>query len=380
MKNILHVSPFSNLGGGEFSLLLELKNLDRKRFRSFCVCYSDGELSKKLKELDIEVTIFERKGLFSHLSIIFRLSNFIKKNKINLVHVNSLDIRAGIASCIAKCPCVGHLRVIFPYTWRDRLFVRLSSCVIAVSEAVIEAFSRFYPECKDKFILVHNAVDLPKGLKRADLKKEFGLDREAVLIGSAGRIDFWKGYEYFIDSALIIKKQFQNSVFFIFGGFPGGSNDTGDYSLSLKEEVNKVGLRDCFIFAGFRSDILSVIADLDVMVVPSLEVGKKKTARAEGFGRVVIESMAVGVPVVATETGGLKEIIKSGEDGLLVPSADSAGIARAVIKLLTDAEFKSSIIARGKQKINESFSVEKYISTLSVIYLKFSGEKNDVPA
>lgn len=366
--NILYISPFPHLGGGEISLLTLLKNLDRERFKSSLICYSEGPFIEKVKELGIEVIVFERGSFLSNFLIVWRIFRYIKKNNIHLIHINCLDIRAGIAAWLARVPFIGHLRVIFPFTWRDRLFVRLSQKVIAVSNAVVNAFCQDYPECKDKFIVIPNAVEIPVDISAAKIREEFNLSPDVRLVGAVGRIDPCKGYEYFIEAAMLIKERFENVYFFIVGDVSQGDKEGRKYLDMLERQVDELGLKDYFFFMGFREDVLNVIKELDVLVVPSVVLKKNGGEVTEGFGRVAIEAMALGVPVVASNIGGLKETIEDGISGILVPPSNFEAIAEVVLSILIDKIKAITMGKAGRKRVEGLFTIEKHVANIETIY------------
>lgn len=375
MVNILYVSPFARIGGGEVSILTTINNLDKGAFRSFLACYEEGPFVESARAGGIKTVVFKRGGLVSELSVIRNLIRHMKTNDIRLVHVNSLDIRAGIAAALARVPCVGHLRVIFPLTWRDRLFVRLARVTIAVSKAAVDAFCRKPEQCRDRFIVMPNMVDVSSEVKPALLKEEFGLRKDVPLVGMVGRMDPFKGHSIFIDAAAIIKKSIPNAKFFIIGGPSGADPDEEDYLEAQKRHVTESGLKDDFVFTGFRKEILSAIAGLDLLIIPSTIIQKGSSIATEGFGRVAIEAMAVGTPVVSSNAGGLVEIIENGVSGVIVPMDDPAATAAAVIDLLRNRQKADSIKIAAKKRFDELYST-KCIAKLQDLYLNIVNKEH----
>ncbi|MDD5729764.1 MAG: glycosyltransferase [Candidatus Omnitrophica bacterium] len=373
MINILYVSPFAHIGGGEMSILAVLKNLDRKKFRPFAVSYAEGPFIGKLKEAAVEPAVFKRGNLFSEPYVIWKMLRFIKKNKIDLVHVNSLDIRAAIASRIAGVAFIGHLRVIYPFSWRDRLFVRLSKLTIAVSDAAVREFCGKAGQCRDKFTVIPNCVDAPDNISPVALKEEFNLPKQAVAIGAVGRIDPMKGYEYFIEAAGLIKKEIPDSYFFIVGDTASSGLEINNYLNLLKKRIEELGIGNSFFFTGFRHDALSVIAGFDVLAVPSVELKAEKGKISEAFGRVAAEAMAAGVPAVASKVGGLEEIIEDGVSGTLVPAGDGRALASAVIALLKDPLKKEAIREQGILRFKGKYTVSAHLGSLENIYARALG-------
>jgi glycosyltransferase involved in cell wall biosynthesis len=368
VKNILYISAFSHIGGGEISLLLLLKNLDHQMVRPFLICYSEGPFVQKAKALGIKTVIFKRNYPFASVVIVLKIFSFLKKNSINLVHVNSLDIRAGIVAWLARVPFIGHLRVIFPFTWRDRLFVQLSNRTIAVSNAVMNAFCKKRSSYRDKFIVIPNATEIPRNLTSAPLRKEFRLPKDSKLIGAVGRIDPCKGYEFFLESAAIIKKQWEKVFFFIVGDVVPGDSEGKYYLDILRRKTAELNLQNCLFFTGYREDISKIIKSLDILVIPSIVLKKNRVEITEGFGRVAIEAMAVEMPVVATNTGGLPEIVEDNINGMLVPPGDPYAITQAVIMILNDPVKARTLGKAGRKRVKEIFSIERNIGETEKIY------------
>jgi len=366
--NILYVSPFSHIGGGEMSILTIINNLDRGRFRPFLICYEDGPFVERAVARGIETLIFKRGGGMSEFSIIWKLARFIKENDIRVVHVNSLDIRAGLAAWLTGIRCVGHLRVVFPFTWRDRLFVRLSKITIAVSRTVVDEFCKHAEAYRSKLIIIPNVADIPSHISAAPLRHEFNIPKDDVLIGIVGRLDPFKGHTVFVNAAVLIKKRVRSVRFLVIGDVLSKIRYEKEYLEGLKKKIADSGLEDIFIFTGFRDDILNTIAALDVMVVPSRVIKDGVFTVTEGFGRVVIEAMGVGVPVVASDAGGLKEIIEDGVSGVIVPANDPAAIAEAVAGLLRDRERTNAITTAAKKRFDAFYSVK----TLDMVYELYS--------
>ena len=375
MKNILYVSPFARIGGGELSLIAILKNLDKEVFKAQVICYEQGHFPDKLRELGFDCVVLKRRFKALDGFLILRLISYIKKRKIDIVHVNSLDIRAAIAAKLSGVPLIGHLRVIFAFTWRDSLFVRLSNITIAVSSAALEAFCGKFKDLRNKFIVLPPVIDMkPAEAAPADLRKEFNLNEQEKLIGIVGRLDPFKGHDVFLRSAEIVKNILPRVKFFIIGGSLLPDSDEAQYLEQIKELARELGLSGDVIFTGFRDDVLKVMAGLDVLVAPSRQIKRGSGVVNEGFGRIVLEAMSLGVPVVASASGGLREIIDDRVDGLLVPANDYIHTAEAVLFILNNARKRQEMVEAAKRKFESCYGV-KNISLLLKLYRNVSGER-----
>ncbi|HAH20739.1 MAG: hypothetical protein A2Y00_07380 [Omnitrophica WOR_2 bacterium GWF2_43_52] len=376
MKNILYVSPYAHIGGGELSLLAILKNLNREVFKVEVVCYEEGQFVERIKETGITCKVIKRNSFFSNFSIVGSIYWLIRKKKINLVCVNSLDIRAGFAAYLAGVPFLGHLRIIFPFAWPDFLFVRLSARIMAVSHAVVDGFCAHYPQLRSKFVVLLNAVEMPLGIIPVPLRDEFGLSNNAWLIGMVGRIDPYKGHAVFVDAARLIKKGIPEAVFFIVGE-EAHDQEGSHYVSVLKERITTCGLSESFVFSGFRQDIMNVISALDTVVIPSLELKKKGGVLKEGFGRVAVEAAVCGVPVVASKVGGLKEIIQDAVTGILVSADNPQELAEGVVTVFKDKEKRLSIIHEARKNARLLYGLSGHMRALEGIYCSVLGIKQD---
>ncbi len=367
-RNILFISPFSHIGGAELSLLGVLERLDRSRWQPQVLCYQQGTLIERINALGIPVQVTERTGLWSQLRIIAGIIALVRTQRISLVHVNTLDIRAGLACWLAGVPFVGHLRVIFPFTWRDRLFVRLADMTVAVSRAAASAFCFRHPGLFCRFRVVPNAVFADAPVVPADVRSEYAFPDDAPLVCAVGRIDPLKGFEYFIQAAALIAQRCPAARFLIVGAPTPGSVEEQAYLGKLRGQVSRSGLNGRVVFTGFRKDVLQVLAACDVAVVPSVNIERPAGSGVEGFGRVAVEAMAAGVPVVASAVGGLTEIIEDGRSGLLVPQKDPAAICAKVVSILTDPGVAKALKEQGRRRFESYYSASKHMQALADVY------------
>lgn len=369
MKNILYVSPFARLGGGELSLIAILNNLDKDNFKTQVICYEEGHFPDRLRESGFDCTVLKRRFKALDWFLVLRLIRYIKKRKVDIVHVNSLDIRAAIAARLSRTPLIGHLRVIFPFTRRDGLFVRLSNITIAVSLAAREEFCRKFKGLRNKFIVIPPVVDIrPNEITAVDIRKEFKLNEQAKLIGIVGRIDPFKGHDVFLRAAAIIKEKAPQARFLIIGGSLAADNEEIMHLKQLQKLVKELGLSGEVIFTGFRDDALNIMAGLDVLAATSKSIRKQGGLLMEGFGRMVVEAMALGVAVVASASGGLCEIVDDKVNGLLVPNDDYKRAADAILFVLNNEQKRREMRAAAKHKFERCYSAKK-VSLISDMYL-----------
>ncbi|MDI6740022.1 MAG: glycosyltransferase, partial [Candidatus Edwardsbacteria bacterium] len=368
-KKILFFDHVPILGGAEQSLLDILRVLDRSRFEPFLLLTNPGPVAERARELGVPVayisaprSILRRKRynikFFSPRSlwdavrlvpVIWRVAALIAREKIDIVHTNTLKTHliGGIAGRLCGRRVVWHFRDILIEknlrSWMVWLSHSLSDHVIAVSQAVKKQFGAGYPA--DRITVIYNAIDsgeieaLAARKDAAGIRRELSLPPHCRLVGMVGQIARWKGQECFIRAAAKLAPRFPDLRFVVIGDV---LFDEWEYKTRLLELVKELGLEQRVVFAGQIADVPPHFKALDVLVHCSVE--------PEPFGRVVIEAMALGVPVVAARGGAINEIITDGADGLLVPSADARALAEAVAALLDEPSRAEAMAGRARDR------------------------------
>jgi len=356
MINILYVDNFAEIiGGGQRSLLDLVRKLDKTKFKPIIACPSEGGLVKEFRRLNVAVRIVEMKSLrrlnlISFCKSISGLKKIIKDEKIDLVHANGsrAAVYAGIAAKILKIPLIWHVRIVDSDGLLDRFLAGLSTNIIAVSHAVNRRFS-WMRNREIKIKTIYNGIDLEEfnpALDRQNIRIEFGLKPDTPLVGTVGRLDWYKGYPYLLKAARKVVDNIPECHFLIVGD--------GAKRKELEKLINKLDLNDNVFFAGRRNDIPEILASLDLFVLSSV---------SEGLGRSIIEAMAMQKAVVATNIGGIPEVVKHSVSGILVPAKNADAFAEAIIDLIKnkDKALKMAIAGRklAETKFNLNFNVEK---------------------
>ena len=388
--NILYLDSGSGIGGGQRSLLLLLKLLDRQRFSPFVGCLSDSPFADEVAKTEAKIvplslpeahnktdkvkrfTFRDLLNDFRQLRVIGQLHQVVKEHSISLIHANSLSVAllGGIVAKWHRIPILMHKRYATSYGILDKICEKLLHRVILVSEATRWDFAP-----AEKQTLIYNGVDLNAFQAtqaeveslRTELLSENDEDAQSgtesnppLFVGVVTRITPEKGIHFLVRAMAALKKTELNSVkakLLIVGG-PYFQKDH-DYMASLKREVADLDVADSVIFTGFLSDTRVVTSLLDIVLVPSII--------PEACPRTIIEAMAVGKPVIATPLGGSKELVTP-ETGVLVPPEDADAIASAIAKLANDSE---QLIAMGKAahtRAEQLFSSERNTTLTEVVY------------
>jgi glycosyltransferase involved in cell wall biosynthesis len=375
------------LSGGEIALLRLIGGLDRQKVSPVVVLGADGPLADALRPIaDTHILPLDprvantRKGslgvasltrfrdVCSVMAYVWRLVRFIKHNKIDLVHTNSLksDIIGGAAGRLAARPVLWHVRDRIDNDYLPRRVVpffrflcrTVPNYVIANSFATLRTL---WPpggparlsvrRNKTEMVVVHDGTHV------GDLDHQPKPALGPVRIGLVGRICPWKGQHIFLQAAAIVRKAYPNTEFLIIGAALFGEHE---FEEELRRLTRELALDDVVRFAGFRTDVEAAIAELDVLVHAST-IG-------EPFGQVIIEGMAAGKPVVATDGGGVSEIVQDGDTGLLVPMADSQAMAAAISRLLANSVLANAMGCRGRKRVLDQFTVGHTARKVESVY------------
>ena len=288
-----------------------------------------------------------------------QLVRIIERDDISIVHQNdATHIQGAIAGKLARRKVVWHINGMTPVDSAFKLLVALlADVVVASSDAIGKAYMGKGILARD-FQVLYPPVDMGDylDLQGSRIREEFALPDSCPLVTMVGNVNPRKGHLYFVRAASIVKESVPSARFLIVGQH---LENRKAYSERVVGEIRRLGLEAEVIFTGFRRDIPEILSASDVVVSPSL---------AESFGMVVAEAQAAAKPVVAAEVGGVKEIVLSGETGLLVPPKDPVSLAEGVVRLLKDPDTATRMGLRGKERVGRLYSLEECSDRYQVLY------------
>lgn len=217
----------------------------------------------------------------------------------------------------------------------------------------------------EKVELIYNAIDAfsQKNNNQRDwLIDKFSLPKDKVICTAVGRLVAIKGHDVLIKAAEIIKKANKNIHFLIVGD--------GKFKPELEKQIQQAQLENLVTFAGYqdRETVLPIVKSSDVFIMPS---------RYEGTPIALLEAASLGVPIIASDTGGIPELVKHQQHALLVPPNDPASLANAIIKLANDKTLATQLSNNAKERVQKEFSLEKQFDLTWQAYRKaFEIRKN----
>ncbi|MCX7805849.1 MAG: glycosyltransferase family 4 protein [Planctomycetota bacterium] len=235
------------------------------------------------------------------------------------------------------------------------LYGELTHKLIAVAGSVARQFAESGLLPAAEIDVVHAPVgdeflagrDAPRVLRR-----EYGMCEEDVLVGFVGRLHPDKGPQVLLEAALPLLRSNRN-IRLVYVGI-------GHLEKELPARAEGLGLAGRVNFTGFREDMIQVMASLDVLVLPSLSCDASST--------VLKEAMAMGIPAVATDVGGAREIVDDGVSGLIVPPGDIPALSGAIARLAADRDLRERMGLAGREKVRRLFSVAATVGRLEEIY------------
>ena len=373
------------IGGAEISILTLCKHIDCSQFSMTVILPSRGNFSKELGKIDIRTEIAHlpmellqlRRGdvfrsflfmlayLFYIPFFFIKLCIYLKENRFDLVVTNTVKahLYGSVAASLCRIPVIWRFHDILSPTDFSPLLIRIiilfgrwfPKRILAVSKITKEYLARNGLKA-DKIEIIFNGIaselfeikDVSK-----DIRRELKIEGKTKLIGCVGRIIPEKGQKSFLLAIPEVIQKCPEAFFLIVGDvFPGKET----YKKELLEIIKKNVLGKYVRFTGFRKDIGDVIRSIDLLVFPSVA--------PESFGLSILEAMTLGKPVIASNVGGVSEIIEDGITGMLVEPNQPNQIADRIIHLLSHREIYETIGKRAKEVVTERFSLQKYVAAM----------------
>jgi len=361
---ILLMANFADvMGGGEESLLGLAATLDRRRLRVLASVTAEGEVAARLRALGVPVSVVRlprvRPWTLGPIVLAaIRLRRLLQRERVTLVHAHGSRgaLYAGLATRGLGVPLVWHVRVAEPDPRLDRLLARLAEAIVVNSSATAARLGRL-PRAAAKLTVVPNGVDpvrFAPGPAHAGLGRALGLDPAVPVVGYFGRLERGKGVDVLVDAAARLHAKLPATAFLFVGDGP--LRDT------LMARAAAAGLPARF--AGQRDDVAALLRLCAAVVLPS---------RQEAFGRVLIEAMAVGVPVVASAVGGIPEVCVDGVTGLLVPPEDPDALAVAIALTLTDQAATAARVTAAAADVRARFDLAAHAARVQAVYARVLG-------
>jgi glycosyltransferase involved in cell wall biosynthesis len=384
MITILFIHQSAELYGSDKTLLFLLKHLDKTKFLPVVVLPNDGPLKAELEKENIIVTLAPviklYRKMFSPKNIIrfLREINLATKTlddlnnqyHFDLIYSNTLAVLLGLF--YAKKRKIKHIwhvhEIIESPKVITKLFLKLLSqkgnSKIVYNSIATQKFWDVNTKISNKSCVIQNGLEIPS-LQLSELEvlafraKFFKADKNEVVIALVGRISRWKGQLVLLKAFSKLAKTNQN-ITLVFVGSPPPNQEI--FLEKLNAQIQEYQISKRVILLPFQEEISEIWQSIDIAVVPSIE--------PEPFGLVALEAMLAKKPVVASNHGGLTEIIVNEETGFLVTPNNEIALSQAIKKLIENPELRTAFGEKGYQRAIHQFSIEKYVNRFEDLFHK----------
>ena len=377
--DILYIIPRPEIGGAERQLLMLMQGLDRDLYRPHVVCLDGGgSLLDDYRGAAETCVVLNRRGM--DMGTLRDLIAHIKRINPAIVHtwLYIANLYGGVAARLARVPYViasqRGLGIDPQHGWLktrqikcfNRLIARLSDRLIANARAVADPMYRV-GFCPERTRIIYNGLDLDIRIapeQQDPLRTELRIRPDDILLCAIARIDPKKDLATMLRAfALVAAKHPTARLLIVGGGFP-------HYQRELDALADELHIRQAVDFLGFRTDPQAILSLCRISLLSSL---------TEGLPNAILESMALGKPVVATSVGGVPELIDHGVQGLLSPVGDHRQFARHICDLIDQPDRACAMGLAGQKKTRQHFSRQAMVQNTEAVYaelLDHGGSRN----
>jgi glycosyltransferase involved in cell wall biosynthesis len=353
---VVFAIPRSEVGGAQRSLVLLLRGLDRAAFPPFVILGEDGPLAAALRSLDVPFEVAP--APFRTLRGIRHFAKVSLREGARILHLYAARTLALAARGLglAVVERVNLLRsedagglVARPFL--DRALLRLAHLAIVPAEAMLEQLAlRGVP--RSKLRLVRNGVFLdPPRASREEVRRELGILPDALALLDIARLHPMKGHLFLLEAFARVRRELPDARLLLAG--------EGSERAAIERSIADAGLSDAVRLLGDRASVTDLLGASDVIVQASIH--------SEVLSNAVLEALLAGKAVVATDIGGTREVVRTGETGILVPPRDAAALARAILELRDPAR-REPLGRAGRELVQSAHSVEAMARATESVY------------
>ncbi|NOY70511.1 MAG: glycosyltransferase family 4 protein [Deltaproteobacteria bacterium] len=298
----------------------------------------------------------------------FSLFRLMRRHRPDIVHTHTskAGIIGRLAARAARVPQIIHTphgHVFFGHfgTQASRFFLMAekivepaTDCIVALTNGEMADYLSLSLTAPEKMRVIHSGVDVADfSARRTDpssAREALGLPANALVVGTVGWLLPIKGPDILMSAMEKVWKS-REDIYLVYVG-------KGELEPILRGRAQKTGVCQKVVFAGWRKDVADVLSAFDIFVLSS---------RNEGMGRVIVEAMAAGKPVVASRVGGIPDLVKHGVNGFLVPPEDPEALGEEILRLAADPELRNAMGAAGK-RLAPSYDISSMVEKLDVLY------------
>jgi glycosyltransferase involved in cell wall biosynthesis len=367
-KRVMHI--VQSAGGVERYILMLLKNMDSSKYENILVCSNDykEENYNGLVYAFECINMIRPINIVSDFKAIIYIRSIIKKYKPNIVYMHSS--KGGAIGRIANIgiknnsiynphgwsfnmDCDTKKKAL--YRWTERFLSRLCNMIIAISDYEKKTAIENKICSPDKIRVIYNGTDIDEYIRKKEIysltRADLGIENDAYIIGTVGRLSKQKAPDTFIKAAGIIKKYIPRAFFLMVGD--------GEMKNEIEDLIRKMDLQKSVLVTGWVNEPMEYIRLFDQAMLLS---------RWEGFGLVLAEYMLAKKPIIATKVDAISDLITDKENGFLVKMDDVEAIARASKEIYEDKELVNFMITNSFRLVNERFNIKRVVSELETLF------------
>jgi glycosyltransferase involved in cell wall biosynthesis len=379
---VLHVHALPVVSGSGINTFLTMRDVDRSRFDAELACAPGGDLENLVRDAGLTFHSFpnfvQPLDPINDLLALIRLTRFLFEKKYHIVHTHNskTGFIGRLAGRMARVPVVIHTVHGFSFhdretAWRRRLFrglermaARWCDRMIFISQPLIDwAVNENILRDRKIAAKIYSGIEIGQfrpatARDKQKNRKKWEISENEPVVGIVSKLWEGKGHATLIESFSIVRKKMGKGRLVVVGEGP----IQGD----LERLARRKGLQDLVIFTGFQKDVAAMISMFDVSVLPSF---------FEGMGRVLLESMAMGIAVIGSNVGGIPDLVRHGKEGFLVPPGDENALAAAIEALFEDPDFTEKMGRAGIERVSEKFSAKAMVRQIEALYLSMLAKK-----
>ena len=347
--------------GSPKAMVSVIDSLDLNKFSPLFLASGEGDLVNEMTKRNITIIpggaeSISFKNPFKSLFNIYAQITMLREHKIDILHINEFGWNTDLVFSAWLCNIPVVLHIHNPIEIHSNNINRFFAKKVLVCSETLRRSITNIKYITHKCEVLYNQVDIDWASSGNPIRKQLGIDEKDVVIGTIAQICHRKGSDIFVEVAKRCLTTHDNLTFLLIG--PDGSGEV-DFANKLREISSQAEYKGRIKFIGSRSDIPNLLASMDIFMLPT---------RSEPFGIVIIEAMAAGLPVIASKTGGIPEIITNNTIGRTVNKIETDAFYNELQNILNMPDIRNSIGKKGKSSILGRFDTKTISVTINKIY------------